>query len=298
MEKDIFDFSLEEIVGDSNNVEDVISERLEDIKRYEKLYLLKPQEDAPIALSELSDEERISLFDGVNFSGFRRNYFEDLTERDYSLEGCTPYQIYIDSVVLEDSSWGNMLCKLAVYLLDTYPTKKADIEQFRAPWTKAVMFCSVKKTNFKPLGSDLFLNCNHTALHSCWLVQDLLDYFEVDKSSVKFLIHRPNSAERKELKDYIEKEFKRGFCNYICAVLNKPAEYADKVIRNIDKYLNPVLSGVSKSYPNFFLFDDVNTASNYFKKVSTIILGNLKFEKKERKILYKYLDYLLTFYKL
>lgn len=298
MEKDIFDFSFEEIASESNSSEDAIFERLEDIIRYEKLYLLKPQDNAPIALSELADEKRIELFDGVHFSGFRRNYLENLTERDYSLEGCTPYQIYIDSVVLEDGSWGDMLCKLASYLLDTYPTKKADIEQFRVHWTKVVIFSSEKKTNFKPICTDLFLNCNHTALHSCWLIQDLLDFFGIDKSSVKFLIHRPNYAERQELKDYIEKEFKRGFSNYICAVLNNPSEYANKVIRNIDKYINPIFSGISKSYPNCFLFDDVNSVSNYFKKVKTIISGNLKYEEKVRKILCKYLDFLLYFYKL
>ena len=70
------------------------------------------------------------------------------------------------------------------------------------------------------------------------------------------------------------------------------------VIRTIEKYLNPLLSSVSKSYPNFFLFDDAVIASGYVKKIKEVIDKSAKFEPKAKKVLNKYLNYLLAFYKL
>lgn len=297
MDQDIYDFSFDEIVnGDDDN--DARAERLMEIKRYEKMYLLKPQVNYNVALSEISDDERLALFDSIVFSGFRRNYVEDLTQRDYSLESCTPYQIRIGSTLLEDGSWGDILCKTVSCLLELKPEKRENIESFRCEWTKAAMFATTPKTNYKVIDANLYLNCNHTALHSCWLLQDLLEYFEIDKSSIVLLIHRPCIAERKELRVYLENEFKRGLKNYICSRSEKPNDHADKVVRTIEKYLNPILNSVSKSYPNFFLFDDTTIASGYIKKARDIISKSLKYDEKSKKILNKCLSYLFDFYKL
>lgn len=58
------------------------------------------------------------------------------------------------------------------------------------------------------------------------------------------------------------------------------------------------LGSVSKSYPNFFLFDDAVIASGYVKKIKEVIDKSAKFEPKAKKVLNKYLNYLLAFYKL
>ena len=298
MNKDPFDFSFDEIVSEQGDENEIREERLIEIKRYEKMYLLKPQPNYDLSLSDISDDERSALFNQVVFSGFRRNYIEDLSERDYALENCTPYQVKVGSSILEDGSWGDLLCKLVECLLDMKPEKREHIEDFRTPWTKTAMFATSRKTNYKQIDESLYLNCNHTALHSCWLLQDLLDYFEIDKKDVTLLIHRPCSAERKELREYLQNEFQRGFKKYICACYEKPLDYADKVIRTIEKYLNPLLSSVSKSYPNFFLFDDAVIASGYVKKIKEVIDKSAQFEPKAKKVLNKYLNYLLAFYKL
>ena len=77
------------------------------------------------------------------------------------------------------------------------------------------MFSFEARTNFKLLKSGVYINCNHTALHACWFLQDLLDFFGIDKSTVSFLIHRPSSAEPKKVKDYVEKRFKKNFAEFI-----------------------------------------------------------------------------------
>ena len=58
-----------------------------------------------------------------------------------------------------------------------------------------------------------------------------------------------------------------------------------------------MLKTVSKSHTNFFLFDDNATLSNYIKKVREKVLRDTRFEEKAKKILNKYLDYLIEFYK-
>ena len=297
MDKQIFNFSFDEIINEHDNEIDVREERLIEIKRYEKMYLLKPQSNYDVDMADITDEERLTLFDNVVFCGSRRNYVEDLSVRDYSLEGCTPYQFAINNLIIEENSWGDMLCKIVTCLFDMFPDKIEGATEFRCFWTKSAMFTTVPKTNCKAISEKLYLNCNHTALHSCWLLQELLDYFNVDKTTVRFLIHRPCCAERKELRLYLEGEFKKGFKKYICVVYDKPEEYADKVIRFLDKYINPVLSGASKSYPNIFLFDDVNIASTYIKKVSEIIAKNMQFDEKAKKTFNRYLSYLSKYYK-
>lgn len=297
MNSDFFDFSFDEITN-ASNMEDCKEERLIEIKRYESIYLLKSKNESFASNCEIDDDSLMELYRDIEFNGFRRNYVENLFERDYCLEGCTPYQIIIKDTVIEDGAWGNLLCKFAAFLLDSFPDKCNDIELFRVPWTKTTMFSSVKKTNYKLITESLYLNCNHTALHSCWLIQDLLEYFNIDKSGVKLLIHRPNSAEGEELKCHIEQLFLMGFKTYIQSVALRDEFYAEKVVNNIRKYINPILCAISKSYRNIFLFDDITIASSYIGKIKGIIEKNIKYEEKAKKTLHKYLTLLLNYYKL
>lgn len=248
-------------------------------------------------LIELLDAKKAEVFENVVFSGKRRYYIEDLTQRDYSLENTTPYQIEIMGHIIEETSWGNLLCRVSNLLLNMYPEHIDTITTFCCNWTKAIIFSKTQKTNYKSIDHNLYLNCNHTALHSCWLLQDLLDHFKIDKSRIHFLIHRPCSAEPKRVKDYIVKRFKNGFIDYICFRYDKHKKYAERVISNIEQYLNPMLNKVSKSYTNFFLFDDNATLYNYVKKVRELIAQKLNIEEKVKTILNKYLDYLVEYYK-
>lgn len=119
----------------------------------------------------------------------------------------------------------------------------------------------------------------------------------MDKSSVYFLIHRPSGAEPKEVKNYIEKRTKRKFSYYLQEKYNKDEDYANKVISNIDKHLNKILESQSRSYVNFFLFDDKNILYNYIQKARRIVDNSSKYDDKAKKILNRYLDYILSFYR-
>lgn len=65
----------------------------------------------------------------------------------------------------------------------------------------------------------------------------------------------------------------------------------------IEKYLNPMLIKFSKSYTNFFLFDDNAILSNYVKRIREMMESDLRYDEKVKKVFNKYLDYLVKFYK-
>ena len=247
-------------------------------------------------LIELIEKKQAEIFENVVFEGKRRFYLEDLTERDFTLENTTPYQIELFGTIITDNAWGSMLCKVTDFLLSHFGWSNEKMLAFVSPWTNRTMFSIEKRTNFKPVRQGLYINCNHTALHSCWFLQDILDFFVIDKSSVKFLIHRPCSAEPKHVKEYIEKRAKSQFMEFLFVKHGKSEDQANKYVHWIDKYLNSMLCKISKSYTNFFLFDDKATLYNYVHKVREQIKYHPKFDQKAQKALNKCLDYLVEFY--
>lgn len=248
-------------------------------------------------LIEALTQQKAEVFENVVFNGTRRYYIEDLTTRDYFLENTTPYQMKIYDVCIEEKTWGNLICRVLELLLEKNSSRLYSICEFRCKWSKATMITLEQRTNYKRVKQGLYVNCNHTALHSCWFIQDLLDYFMVDKNSVYFLIHRPSGSEPKEVKNYIEKRTKRKFSYYLQDKYSKDEGYANKVINNIDKHLNKILKNLSSSYVNFFLFDDKNILYNYSKKVKSVIDSNTKYGNKAKMILKRYLNDILLFYR-
>lgn len=247
-------------------------------------------------LVEMVNAKKAEVFENVVFDGERRYYIQDLTERSYSLENCAPYQLEVCGVVIEEHAWGNLLCKMVQVLLDKFPEKASDIYSFHADWSKQEIFTTTAKTNSKMVKESIYLNCNHTALHSCWLLQQILDFFNVDKATVKLLIHKPCGAEPEKVRDYIIKRFKSGFTEFLMMKYKKSEEKAKKVLDIVEKYLNPMLCKISKTYTNFFLFDDKYILSNYVKVLKEKINSNLLTKEKIRIGLCKHLDYLKAYY--
>lgn len=234
--------------------------------------------------------------DGLIFDNHKRYYLEDLTQRDFLLENTTPYQIFLFDTIIEDNSWGILLKKVALLMLEKCPEKESSILDFRCDWTKAEMFSTIVKTNFKELKENLFINTNHTALHSCWLLQDLMAFFDVDASKVIFLIHRTPGAENSKIKDSIRNNFIEEFSKYIVDNLKKDEHYANTVVKYISTYLNPILSSISKSYPDLFLFDNTAVMYGYIKKVRSKI-ENSTYKDNSKKTLNTCLDILVDYYK-
>ena len=233
---------------------------------------------------------------GLIFENHKRYYLEDLTVRDYFLENTTPYQLFLNGTVIEESSWGDLLKTVATLLLEQSPEKEKMLFDFRCDWTKSVMFSCENRINFKELKQGLFINVNHTAIHSCWFLQTLLNFFEIDISTVYFLIHRPPAAETATVKMKISNEFKSSFAHYIIEATGKDEQFAETIIKNISTHLNPMLVSISKSYTDLFLFDSTAVMFNYIKKIREIIAKS-SYPIPAQKTLNACLDILLSFYK-
>lgn len=266
-------------------------------------------EDENVDLSRLEDEmmtfllveaitqRKAEIYENVVFEGKKRYYIEDLSQRDYRLENTTPYQISIAGHAISATAWGKMLCETVNFLLEQNPLTDEQLLAFRTEWTKSVIFSVVKKTNFKLINNGLYLNCNHTALHSCWLLQDILNLFSVDVASTTLLIHRPCSAEPANVRDYIEKRFKNGMLEYLVINQQLSEENAHVIINIISTQLNAILATISRSYTNFFLFDDSSVLHNYAKNVREKIAQTSNINADAKELLNLALDYLLKYFK-
>lgn len=237
-------------------------------------------------------------FENLLYKSFRRYYIEDLAKRDFTLENTTPHMIIIFDEIIEEHSWGNMLVKVVDLLIEKKPKATKDLESFRTGWSKKEIFSSTKKTNCKPLQNGMFLNCNHTAQHSCWLLQDLLGFFDVDIDTVSFIIYRPHSAEPKQVKEYVGNKTKEKFCDYLSNVCEKSDSEIAQVIKDIDEILNKILSTKlckTPSYIDFFLFDNNACFYNYSKKAKDYLEKKLNLKDRSRFV--EILDILSGFYK-
>ena len=242
-------------------------------------------------LSTMAAENGIDLV----FVGNKRLYGVDLTKRNYDLENTTPYSLTVPGCVIPETAWGELIRMFVTYYFGLYPGKEAAALAFKCDWSKQYMFSNVKKTNYRQLKENFWVNCNHTALHACWLIQDLLGFFEVDPKDVSLLIHRPSAVEPSFLREEIKKEMIGDFKQYLAMVKDKSESSIEKIVSNIETYLNPLLVGLKRSYDDFFLFQSYNYCYNYGAEVRKVVAA--KYGEKNQAILNRYIDYLIDFYK-
>jgi hypothetical protein len=237
----------------------------------------------------------MSILDTIVYEGTKRYYIQDLTKKDFMLENTIPYKIVLLDKTIEEHAWINMIAEVAYLLIETFPKDLQELYDFQCSWSKSQIFANTEKTNFKPVKAGVFINCNHTAIHSCWLIQELLDFFGVDKKDVYFLIHRAPSAEPVEAREHFASNFKIKFREYLSSEYAKTDTEINDVFSMIDEKLNPMLAKASRSYNNFYLFDDYLYADSYAKKVSTRLKQTMTL--KERTPLIEVLDMIVKYYK-
>lgn len=228
--------------------------------------------------------------------GKRRRYVYPLPEKLFDLEHTCPDYLDIGGEHIEASSWGELIVKLTTYLLDLREEYQKRILLFVAPWTKANIFVTEKRINHVEIKPGLFVNINHTALHSCWLVIDLLEYFSIDFSTCKLVIHRLPKAEPTEVRDYYREETKKELRVYLRRCKLFSDEKIEKVIRNID-YLNQVFAKRKSGYDDLYLFDDATMFGTMKSKFITEFASSRPDKEKSEKLAKIYLGYLTDFYR-
>ena len=185
------------------------------------------------------DEEEQALIDKYHIVKERRKryYRISCTERRFDLECTNPHTLTIGDKVFKEHVWTELLENLTLYLFDQYPNKVSEAESYHTDWSKADIFSLKAKSNYRKLPCGLWLNCNHTALHSCWLVQDLLAWFQVDLNQVVFVIRRPSGAEEPEVQAFYRKK--------AIVLLNKSDLDVVVTVEEVEKHLNHKIIPIS-----------------------------------------------------
>lgn len=225
----------------------------------------------------------------------QRYYVESLTERDYNLECSTPYYFSHNTKVLKEKSWVGLITKIVNYLQTNYPIDDNTLLDYRTNWSKSDIFSIEKRTNFVEISNGMFVNVNHTAVHSVWLIQDLLVLYKINKNNCSLVIKRPPFCEPKEITDYVEKDMKLGFEKFLVNEKKITKERATKIANNIC-ILNKYLARMSKAYNNFYLFDNLQYLSNYKSKFFKDLPKYTSFNEKQIKLCHEYLDYLSEYF--
>ena len=242
------------------------------------------------------NESQLEVKYHISYVGSQRYYQQSLIEKDYSLENTTPFILEAGDKVFATSSWKQLLLDVCRDFLADNPFRKDELLAFSPSWTPTKEFSSFKRKNWEPVGDGIYLHSVHTANHAFWLLREILMFFGIKLETCEFLIHRSCGSEPKEVRDFFEEKTKNSFRYYYTQLLKKPAERAEQIIRNIET-LNKYLKEYSRSYDNFFLFDNNNVYASYKAK----FLDYLRFKKglDEKNVLVadKYLTVLGDFYK-
>ena len=196
----------------------------------------------------------------------------------------------------EETSWGELLRVTAIYLFETFPEKGSQRSFISNRLVKAGNSCFREENEFQRGLSRALVNCNHTALHAYWLLEDLLDFFGMCKDAAELVIHRPPSAEPGPAKLYFKNKCIADFKDYLSISKDKSPESIEKIARSIDAYLNPMLAEISNSYTDFFLFDSSAYCYNYAIKVRSSIEKS-RWNERSKATLNRYLNYLVEFYR-
>lgn len=257
-----------------------------------------PDSDLESVAPEKSELQQLYEKYNVTLHRKKRIYKVNLDTRDFALFNSTPYLLTYNDFASQHHSWGNLLLDFVNYLEYNDPKKAEYLLGFNTDWSKQDIFSDRKKTNYKKLLNGLYLNCNHTALHSCWLLQDIIGLYDIDTNDVNLYIHRGNDCEPKELIEKIQNEVKLDFKKFLIDKHNKSEINAQKIISNIDIAMNPKLKELSSTYTNFFMFDDYVMLYNYSIKFESKIDENLRIPQKNKMIFKRYLSYLKEYYKL
>ena len=236
------------------------------------------------------EENNIVYIDG------KRAYIVDLSKREYSFECTEPiYFKYQDFEVFE-SSWKQLILKILIYLDEKSPKSQDELLSLKNDWGKQAVFSNTKLKNYVSF-KDIYINLNHTALHAVRTIQLILNFYNVDISYCKLLIHRQPYSESENVRKYYINLFKNAFISYL-----KKYKYNENSINIILKTIdvaNKYLPKVSKGYDNVYLFDDIlyfqNYASKYLDFMSQNPYRTDKNEAISKKCISLYLKFLKTF---
>lgn len=196
----------------------------------------------------------------ILFKNFKRFYKVDLSVHGFDFERTTPEFLYFDDFYCDEHSWVRTLELLARYLVKKHSSSFKSLYNFRGSWSDALLFREDKAINHREVVPGLYVNCNHTAVHSIWFIGELLKYFGVQPKRATLIIHRPPDSEPEHLQTVFIDAYKTGFRTFLIEKEGKTPENADKILSNI-AFMNRYVPEIIKSLKSWFLICDTTSFS-------------------------------------
>ena len=232
----------------------------------------------------------------IVFNGKKRLYLYPLPERGLNLENTVPNTFVIGHVEITSTSWVELLALLVKFLVSVHPKNDEELLNFKTDWSKTNIFRKEKRINHEFIREGIYLNENHTAQHSIWLMIDLLDFFGEDYNNCKLIIRRHPRAEPDEVRNWVIKETKQEFETYLKNVKQLDQPKTEFVLKNID-ILNKFMAKQSSAYDNLYLIDDATTFGALKPKIIEGFASSSKDYEKYKAAATKFLGYLTSFFR-
>lgn len=239
-------------------------------------------------MGEIEDKYNICYIDR------RRYYIEDLSKRNFNVECATPYYFNYKDIRIYESSWKNMVYKIALQMNLQFPKSDMEYLELKNDWGKQKVFSEEKLKNYERF-NNLYINLNHTAVHALWTIQLLINFYGINPAECRLFLRRHGSAEPKEAQAYFQQKTIDELNLYMQEKCLYPEDRCKRVIKNL-MYLNKFMPDISKSHNNLFLFDDGANFANYKDKLLEYLKFKKRFEEDKLKIAESCLKVIYKYY--
>ena len=248
--------------------------------------------------------------------GLQRLYVQSVSDRRLDMTGVTPVELIVyfsdtwggrfvyknssetlntKTYHFRERSWSGLLTKLVNFLQESNPKTNEELLSLTLSWSNAKLFRETKDiANSVKLENGLYFSFNYSAVHSSWVIDELLKAYGVYCGDL--IVHRPSFSEPKEVVDAIKELRMNQFCDYLIHEKRLDEAKADTIVNAINGPLNKLLSKKNSYNNDFFVFDDAIALANYKSKVVADLPYVTKWNEKQIKTAKKYLDYLTDFY--
>ena len=229
---------------------------------------------------------------GLVFLNGKRYYSFSLENKRIDLEHSKPFYLKLGDTVLENHCWGGLIQLVCNYFLKRKEIENDNLEKFRVDWSKTHIFLREKRVNSDlPLLNGMFVNTNHTSVHCCWLIREIIMFFEYDITKAVMIIHKQGNVEPKEIKETIINANKEGYKKYLIDTFSGMEEsIAKKQIDFLTKADEKFTPYVAKNKKSIFLIDNLLDLWKYRMDLFIFLKEKTNFSEKNTIILRKIVD--------
>ena len=216
---------------------------------------------------------------GFFYINGRRAYKIDLTTKHYAIDSYRPLTFLINGKPIDEGTWTRLIERLTNYLINKHSPDCVELLNHRVEWSKTPIFLknSTLPAHIK-LSNGIYVNCNRTATHLLWTIQEILVYFNFDLSDCELFVVIPQNKENTEVINHFYEENKTLIKKYLIEEEHYSEEKAKSFIAFLNK-MDKLLIDFNSSFISFILFETTIDFSNIKSRFIKNVYPNIRNEK-------------------